>query len=103
MYYKKLVPSQLKCHIIYAYLSPKLSGPLPNVAVASNTTSLVIDSALKLADGSRKIITLACVGGGYSTLFVCLCVLPQNCCKIQILNKLHLRQVLAGKHSLNGE
>ena len=38
------------------------------------------------------IITLARVGGGYSTLFVCVCVcvfvcvLPQNCCKIQIIS-----------------
>ena len=65
-------------------------------------------------------ITLACVGRGYSTLFVCLFVclivylfvLPKNCCLNSISYKLQLsnlviktssgslqdRKVLSGKH-----
>ena len=34
-----------------------------------------------------KIITLARVGGEYSTLCVCVCVLPQNCCLNSIITK----------------
>ena len=38
-------------------------------------------------DHSRVLITLARVGGGYSSLCLCVCVLPQNWCLNSIISK----------------